>query len=48
MQLVIASTGSVNYLILIGHTDVLPALFDKAIHPARVMDQLLADAFRAR
>jgi predicted nucleic acid-binding protein len=34
VQLVIADTGPVNYLILIGHIDVLPALFEKVILPA--------------
>ena len=40
MQLVIADTGPVNYLILIGHIDVLPALFEKVILPAIVRDEL--------
>ena len=40
MQLVIADTGPVNYLILIGHVDVLPALFEKVILPAVVRDEL--------
>ena len=40
MQLVIADTGPVNYLILIGHIDVLPALFQKVILPAAVRDEL--------
>ena len=40
MQLVIADTGPVNYLILIGHIDVLPALFEKVILPAVVRDEL--------
>jgi predicted nucleic acid-binding protein len=31
VRLVIADTGPVNYLILIGHIDILPALFDKVI-----------------
>jgi predicted nucleic acid-binding protein len=35
VQLVIADTGPVNYLILIGHIDVLPALFEKVILPRR-------------
>jgi hypothetical protein len=33
VQLVIADTGPVNYQILIGHIDVLPALFQKVIRP---------------
>ena len=36
MRLVIADTGLVNYLILIGHIDLLPALFEKVILPAAV------------
>jgi predicted nucleic acid-binding protein len=40
VQLVIADTGPVNYLILIGHIDVLPALFEKVILPAVVRDEL--------
>lgn len=40
MQLVIADTGPINYLILIGHIDVLPALFQKVILPIIVYDEL--------
>lgn len=40
MQLVIADTGPINYLILIGHIDVLPALFAKVILPSVVRDEL--------
>lgn len=40
MQLVIADTGPINYLILIEHIDVLPALFDRVILPAVVRDEL--------
>jgi predicted nucleic acid-binding protein len=40
VQLVIADTGAINYLILIGHIDVLPALLDRAILPAAVRDEL--------
>ena len=38
MQLVIADTGPINYLILIGHIDILPTLFQKVILPAVVRD----------
>ena len=41
MQLVIADTGPINYLVLIGHIDVLPALFQKVILPTMVRDELL-------
>lgn len=37
MQLVIADTGPVNYLLLIGHIDILPALFQRN---AAVRDEL--------
>ncbi len=40
MQLVIADTGPVNYLILIGHIDILPALFHQVILPSAVLDEL--------
>jgi predicted nucleic acid-binding protein len=40
VRLVIADTGPVNYLILIGHIDILPALFEKVILPAIVRDEL--------
>ena len=40
MQLVIADTGPINYLILIGHIDILPVLFQKVILPSIVRDEL--------
>ena len=40
MQLVVADTGPINYLILIGHIDVLPQLFQRVILPAVVRDEL--------
>lgn len=40
MQLVVADTGPVNYLLLIGHIEILPALFDKVILPSIVRDEL--------
>jgi predicted nucleic acid-binding protein len=40
VQLVIADTGPINYLILIGYIDVLPALFHKIILPAAVRDEV--------
>ena len=40
MRLVIADTGPVNYLVLIGHIDLLPALFDKVILPSAVQAEL--------
>lgn len=40
MQPVIANTGPINYLILIGQIDILPALFEKIILHAVVRDEL--------
>jgi len=40
VQLVVADTGPINYLILIGHIDVLPALFQRVLLPAVVRDEL--------
>ena len=40
MRLVIADTSPVNYLLLIGFIDILPALFDKVILPDAVRDEL--------
>lgn len=40
MQLVIADTGPVNYLVLIGHVDLLPALFERVLLPATVLGEL--------
>jgi predicted nucleic acid-binding protein len=40
VQLVIADTGPINYLILIGHIGVLPALFQRVILPTVVCDEL--------
>ena len=40
MQLVIADTGPVNYLILIGHIGILPAMFERVLLPSAVRDEL--------
>ena len=40
MQLVIADTGPINYLILIEQIDILPALFQRVVLPAAVRDEL--------
>ena len=40
MRVVIADTGPLNYLILIGHIDLLPVLFEKVILPATVHSEL--------
>ena len=40
MRLVIADTGPINYLVLIGDIDLLPALFEKVILPSAVRVEL--------
>lgn len=40
MRVVIADTGPIPYLVLIGHSEVLPALFEKVIIPSVVRDEL--------
>jgi predicted nucleic acid-binding protein len=40
VQLVIADTSPINYLLVIGHIDILPALFGRVILPAAVWDEL--------
>ncbi len=40
MRLVIADTGPINYLVLIGHIGVLPTLFQKVILPSAVQREL--------
>jgi predicted nucleic acid-binding protein len=40
VRLVIADTSPINYLLLIGHINILPALFEKVILPAAVCDEL--------
>ena len=40
MRLVIADTSPINYILLIGHIDILPVLFGKVILPAAVCDEL--------
>ena len=42
MRLIIADTGPINYLVLIGHIDLLPALFEKVILPSVVQVELTA------
>jgi hypothetical protein len=43
VRLVISDTGPINYLVLIGHIDLLPILFERVIMPVAVLDEL-ADA----
>jgi predicted nucleic acid-binding protein len=40
VRLVIADTGPLNYLILIGHIELLPVLFEKVLLPATVQSEL--------
>ena len=40
MRLVVADTSPLNYLILIGHANLLPSLFQKVVLPAIVHDEL--------
>ena len=40
MRLIIADTGPVNYLVLIGNIDLLPVLFEKVILPSSVQAEL--------
>lgn len=44
MRLVIADTGPINYLILIGHIDLLPHMFERVLLPAAVQTELSDDA----
>lgn len=40
MKVVVADTGPFNYLLLIGHIEILPRLFEKVILPSAVKDEL--------
>jgi predicted nucleic acid-binding protein len=40
VKLVIADTGPINYLVLIGYIEILPALFERLILPSAVKDEL--------
>lgn len=40
MLLVVADTGPINYLLLIGHIEILPVLFKNVILPSVVRDEL--------
>ena len=42
MRLVIADTGPVNYLILIGSVEILPRLFERIVLPTAVEKELAA------
>ncbi len=40
MLLVVADTGPIDYLLPIGHIEILPALFEKVMLPSMVRDEL--------
>ena len=40
VQLVFSDTGPISYLVLIGHIDILPVVFEKIIMPLAVLDEL--------
>jgi predicted nucleic acid-binding protein len=40
VRLVVADTGPINYLILIGHIDLIPTLFERVIIPRAVLVEL--------
>ena len=40
LQVVVADTSPLNYLVLIGHVDILSALFERVFVPAIVRDEL--------
>jgi predicted nucleic acid-binding protein len=40
VRLVIADTGPINYLILIGHVNILPELFERIVLPSAVREEL--------
>jgi predicted nucleic acid-binding protein len=40
LRLVIADTSPINYLLLIGHIDLLPSLFTKVVLPLTVQTEL--------
>ncbi len=43
-MIVVADTSPINYLILIGAIDVLPALYQKVVVPPAILDELQSDA----
>jgi predicted nucleic acid-binding protein len=40
VRLVVADTSPINYLLLVGYIEILPAMFDKVIVPAAVIAEL--------
>ena len=39
-MIVVADATPLNYLVLIGHADILPGLFDRVVIPSAVMTEL--------
>ncbi len=44
MILIVADTGPINYLIQIGHIEILPSLVEKVVLPTSVQIELLREA----
>lgn len=40
MQLVVADTSPINYLILIEHIELLPLMFERVVIPSTVQNEL--------
>ena len=40
-MIVVSDTSPLNYLVLIGHVDVLPALFERVVTPPAVIAEML-------
>jgi predicted nucleic acid-binding protein len=41
VRVVVADTGPLHYLVLVGHSEILPALFEKVIIPSAVQVELV-------
>jgi predicted nucleic acid-binding protein len=40
-MIVVSDTSPLNYLVLIGHVEILPALFDRVVAPPAVISELM-------
>lgn len=47
-MIVVSDTGPLNYLILIGHIEILPQLFSHVVIPPAVMEELTRESTPAR
>lgn len=47
-MIVVSDTGPLNYLILIGHIEILPQLYSSVVIPPAVMEELTRDSTPAR